>query len=178
MHIRVATGLDRDDVHRVNWDAFPESERELVSSLAVNLLSEKTTPATLSLVAEVDGAVVGHIAFSPVTIEHDDSWLGYILAPLAVQPKHQKRHIGSTLIESGIRQLSEMDIDISLIMVYGDPSYYGRFGFSADTANLYQPPYPLQYPFGWQAIALRPDPPLTSPLKIACVQSLCNPSLW
>jgi putative acetyltransferase len=86
--IRVATSLDRDDVREVHLCAFPEGDKQIVSTLAVNLLSEETSPKTISLVAEADGAVVGHIAFSPVTVFNNKSWQGYILAPLGVKPEY------------------------------------------------------------------------------------------
>ena len=82
MHIRIATKIDRDDIHNVHWSAFAEDERETVSKLAVNLLSEETTPQTISLVAESDGVVVGHVAFSPVAIDNNEKFQGYILALL------------------------------------------------------------------------------------------------
>ena len=68
MRIRIATSQDRNDVREVYLSAFPENEREIVSKLAINLLSEETTPQTISLVAEIEGAVVGQVSFSPVTI--------------------------------------------------------------------------------------------------------------
>jgi len=176
MSIRLATSLDRDDVRDVYLSAFPEGEREIVSKLAVNLLSEETTPQTISLVAETEGAVVGHVAFSPVTIDNNENFQGYILAPLGVKPDYQRRRIGSKLIESGMQQLAVMGVHI--LFVYGDPKYYGRFGFSADAADRYTPPYRFHYPFGWQAITLNECRIEESPVKIACVTSLCDPELW
>jgi putative acetyltransferase len=174
--IRIATGGDSDEIRSVHLSAFPAGQREIVSKLAVDLLSEETTPATLSLVAEAEGAVVGHVAFSPVTIGNTKTFQGYILAPLAVKPDHQKRRVGSQLVEVGIQRLSGMGAGI--IFVYGDPKYYGRFGFSVDVAEPYVPPYELQYPFGWQAIALQEFSDRISPVRIACVNSLCDPTLW
>ena len=127
MHIRMAISLDQDNIHSVHWSAFAEGEREIISKLAVNLLSEETTPQTISLVAETEGAVVGHVAFSPVTIGTDENYQGYILALLGVKPDYQKQRIGSQLIKSGMQRLSTMGVDI--LFVYGDPKYYGRFGF-------------------------------------------------
>ena len=176
MHIRVATSLDRDDIHSVHWSAFAEGEREIVSKLAVNLLSEESTPQTISLVAETEGIVVGHVAFSPVAIDNNEGIQGYILAPLGVKPDHQKCRIGSKLIDSGVQQLSITGVDI--LFVYGDPEYYSKFGFSVDAAECYIPPYKLQYPFGWQAITLNESGTEKSPIKIACVTSLCDPALW
>ena len=176
MHIRIATSLDREDIRRVHLCAFPEGEREIVSELAINLLSEEATPEIISLVAENDGAVLGHVAFSPVKIENNENLLGYILAPLGVKTKYQKCRIGSKLIENGLQRLLEMGVNI--LFVYGDPKYYSRFGFNTDAASRYTPPYKLQYPFGWQAIALNECKIAKAPVKIACVTSLCDPELW
>lgn len=176
MHIRDATSLDGDAIHSIYWSAFAEGERELVAKLAVNLLSEETTPHTISLVAESDGAVVGHVAFSPVAIENNNGVQGYILAPLAVKPEYQKRRIGAKLVNTGIQQLSDDGVDI--VLVYGDPDYYGRFGFAPGAAEQFLPPYELQYAFGWQGLALSERGAATSPARIACVKSLNDPALW
>ena len=148
----------------------------MVARLAVDLLSEETTPPTLSLVAVTEGIVVGHVAFSPVTAEGIEDFRGHILAPLAVQPDHQRRHVGSLLVESGMRQLSGMGTD--LLLVYGDPEYYGRFGFSADVAERCVPPYELEYPFGWQGIVLSARGIPESTFTLDCVASLRDPALW
>ena len=174
--IREATSLDRDDVRDIHLCAFPEGENQIVSTLAVNLLSEETSPKTISLLAEADGAVVGHIAFSPVTVNNNNSWKGYILAPLGVKPEYQKRDIGSKLIESGMERLAKMGVNV--LFVYGDPNYYGKFGFDADTASGYSPPYELQYPFGWQAIILNEGVFTKSSVKISCIDPLNDPALW
>ena len=176
MNLRIAKIQDQNDIQRVHLCAFPEGEREIVSKLAIDLLSEEMTPQTISLVAETDGAIVGHIAFSPVTIDNNDNFQGYILAPLGVKPDYQKRHIGSKLIEYGMQQLSIMGVNV--VFVYGDPKYYGRFGFSADAAHQYTTPYKLQYPFGWQAIMLNKCDIEKSPVTITCITSLCDPKLW
>jgi putative acetyltransferase len=174
--IRVATNLDRDDVREIHMCAFPEGEKQIVSTLAVNLLSEETSPKTISLVAETNDAVVGHIAFSPVSVNNNKSWEGYILAPLGVKPEYQKRQIGSKLIESGMERLSKLGVNV--LFVYGDPKFYGKFGFNADLASGYSPPYELQYPFGWQAIILNQGVFTESTVKISCVDPLNDAELW
>jgi putative acetyltransferase len=175
-HIREATNLDRDDVREVHLSAFPEGEREMVATLAVNLLVEATSPSTIALVAEIGEVVAGHIAFSPVTLGKNEKRAGYILAPLGVKPEFQKQRIGSDLIESGKKRLSESGVNV--LLVYGDPKYYGRFGFSAGAASSYLPPYQLTYPHGWQAVALNEEEAVESTLKVSCVASLCDPELW
>ena len=152
MNIRIATTQDQDAIRRLYWSAFPERENEIVATLAVELLAERSALPIISLVAEMEDDVVGHVAFSPVEIANQATIQAYILAPLAVRPGVQKQRIGSALVEYGMQRLSAMGVDI--IFVYGAPEYYGRFGFSADTAQGYSAPYPLQYPFGWQAVAI------------------------
>jgi len=176
MRIRIATSQDRNDIREVYLSAFPENEREIVSKLAINLLSEETTPQTISLVAEIEGAVVGQVSFSPVTIDKNVNLLGYILAPLGVKPDYQKRLIGSKLIEDGMKKLKKAGVNI--LFVYGDPEYYNRFGFSADAACRYIAPYKLQTPFGWQATVLNKFSTAESTVKLTCVTSLCDPELW
>lgn len=176
IRIREAKNHDRENIREVNLCAFPEGENKIVSTLAVSLLSEETIPETISLVAEIDAAVVGHIAFSPVSVESNEKWKGYILAPLGVKPEYQKRQVGSKLIESGIERITKKGVNA--LFVYGDPKYYGKFGFNADAAIRYMPPYELQYPFGWQAIALNEVGSTESILRISCVASLCDSELW
>ena len=176
MHIRAATKRDQGEIREIHLCAFPTSEGQLVSELAVSLLSEKTTPPTISLVAEADSTLIGHVAFSPVTADGNDELKGYILAPLGVKPDYQKRGIGSHLIETGLQQLTDMDVDV--LLVYGDPQYYSRFGFNPDIAERYIPPYSLQYPFGWQGITLNERTTPTSPVRINCVPSLRDPQQW
>lgn len=174
--IREATHLDQESIREVYLCAFPKREKHIVAALAVSLLYEHSSPEAISLVAEIDGEVVGHAAFSPVAIDNNVRWKGYILAPLGVKPRYQRRRIGSQLIASGIEQLSEMAVNV--LFVYGDPKYYARFGFKAETASKYLPPYELQYPFGWQAIILQDEGSTQQYVKIVCVPSLRDPTLW
>lgn len=176
MNIRTATNQDRDDIQRVHLCAFPESENDIVSKLAMDLLSEKTTPQTISCVAEIHGAIIGHIALSPVIVDHHENFLGYILAPLGVKPDFRKRRIGSKLVEYSLNWLSVMGVNV--VFVYGDPKFYGRFGFSAESAHQYTAPYKLLYPFGWQAIVLHECFIEKQTHAITCVTSLRDPQLW
>jgi putative acetyltransferase len=81
---------------------------------------------TVSLVAEMDGRVIGHIAFSPVTLsDGTPDWYG--LGPVSVLPEHQRRGFGRALIEEGLSRLRDMDARGCCLV--GHPHYYGRFGF-------------------------------------------------
>jgi putative acetyltransferase len=176
VYIRIATNLDRDGILAIYSNAFPEVERSIVSKLAINLLADASASQSISLVAEAKSALVGHIAFSPVVVDDNENLKGYILAPLGVKQEYQQRRIGSQLVESGMQRLLTRGVD--LLFVYGDPDYYGRFGFSVAAATPYIPPYPLQYPFGWQAMVLNERNFDESPVKIECVTPLCDPVLW
>ena len=81
---------------------------------------------TLSLVAEIEGRVVGHIAFSPVIIsDGTKGWYG--LCPVSVLPEYQKQVIGKSLINEGLSLLKELGGQGCALV--GDPNYYKRFGF-------------------------------------------------
>lgn len=174
--IREAAPPDRNGIRSVHLRAFPEGENQLVATLAVNLLGEQTEPRTFALVAELDGDIVGHVAFSPVAAAGCNRWIGYILAPLGVVPGHQKTGIGSRLVERGVELLSRHMANA--VFVYGDPKYYSRFGFSAEAALKFVAPYELTYPFGWQARVLRDGGSPVGVMKLSCVPSLRDPALW
>ncbi len=96
---------------------------------------------TISLVAETDGKVVGHIAFSKVTINDEfNDWYG--LAPVSIEPKYQNKGIGSKLIKEGIKLLQ--NINAKGCVLLGEPGYYQRFGFEANQ-QLVLPGVPAEY---------------------------------
>jgi putative acetyltransferase len=175
MQIKTAIAQDCTAIREIHLDAFPAEECVLIADLAVRLLTEPSTPQTLSWVAVIEDTIVGHLALSPVKLTGNNDFLGYLLAPLAVKSNHQNQNIGSTLVKFSLQQMQTLGVP--LVFVYGDPNYYGRFGFEAAIASPYPPPYPLQYPFGWQAIALTPTATLPQG-KLDCVAPLHNPQLW
>jgi putative acetyltransferase len=81
---------------------------------------------TVSLVAEYEGQVVGHIAFSPVTIS-DGSKDWYGLGPISVLPALQRQGIGKALVQEGLSLLKRLGAQGCCLV--GDPNYYRRFGF-------------------------------------------------
>ena len=95
---------------------------------AVDLLRQ-AGQVVISLVAEEDGLIVGHILFSPVTIEPEYPGVRMLgLAPLAVTPSHQGRGIGSRLVQEGLLRCKDAGYDA--VVVLGHPTYYSRFGFT------------------------------------------------
>ena len=81
---------------------------------------------TVSLVAEMDGRVIGHIAFSPVTIsDGTPNWYG--LGPVSVLPEHQRKGIGNALIREGLSRLKDMNAQGCCLVEH--PDYHMKFGF-------------------------------------------------
>ncbi len=121
---RAETPADQAAVRRVNQLAFgTDDEANLVDALR-----DHASPY-ISLVAVEDGQIVGHIFFSPVTIESETSTFTAIgLAPMAVLPEYQRRGIGSALVGYGLRECRRIDHDI--VVVVGHAEYYPRFGFT------------------------------------------------
>ncbi len=123
MNIRKEKDSDKENIWKVNADAF---ETEAEANL-VNALRDSGIPF-ISLVAEKDEEIVGHILFTPVELIGDDSGLKLMgLAPMAVLTKLQKKGIGSQLIKTGIKHCSTQDYDA--VVVLGHPEYYPKFGF-------------------------------------------------
>ncbi len=82
----------------------------------------------MSLVAIADGAVVGHILFSPVALPGSPDVAMMGLAPLAVAPQGQRRGVGGALVRAGLAACERLAIDA--VVVLGHPDYYPRFGFA------------------------------------------------
>ena len=148
VEIRPESDQDRQAVWNVNRAAFEtEEEANLVDALRDGGYVE------VSLVAEVDGEVVGHILFSRLPIVTNFGTVDALsLAPMAVMPSYQRRGIGSKLVAAGLETCREHGH--RLVVVLGHPEFYPRFGFSAKLAR------PLESPFGggeaWMAMELVP----------------------
>jgi putative acetyltransferase len=96
---------------------------------------------TVSLVAETEGTIIGHVAVSPVAISDGSrDWFG--LGPISVAPEYQRRGIGSRLMCEALRVLRERGAAGCVLL--GEPAYYSRFGFEADP-GLTLPRVPAEY---------------------------------
>jgi len=114
---------DMDSICYVNEQAFGQKEEaKLVEKL------RNRDVVTLSLVAVQDEQIVGHILFSPVTVESDCSNFEAItLAPMAVLPEYQRQGVGSQLVQFGLKECRNLGHEV--VVVLGHSDYYPRFGF-------------------------------------------------
>jgi len=124
--LRSETDADVSAINEVTIAAFrtlgisDQTEQFIIKALrAANAL-------TISLVAELDGRIVGHIAFSPVTIS-DGTKNWYSLGPVSVLPEYQRQGIGKALIQEGLSRLKGMKAKGCCLV--GHPDYYRQFGF-------------------------------------------------
>lgn len=120
--IRPEQPSDASGVRSVHEAAFPTvAEANLVEKL------RKNGKASVSLVAEAEGSIVGHILFSPVTFDPPVAVVAHGLAPMAVLPGHEKHAVGRRLVQNGLAESHSKGA--CMVVVLGDPGYYGRFGF-------------------------------------------------
>ena len=147
MLIRKEKDTDREQISQVTIAAFntlPISNH--TEHFIVNAL-RAAGALTLSLVAEIDGRIVGHLAFSPLTIsDGTKNWFG--LGPISVLPELHRQGIGKALLNRGLSLLQDMRAQGCALV--GDPNYYRRFGFRNYPQLIYEgvpPEFFLALPF-------------------------------
>jgi putative acetyltransferase len=135
MIIRKETASDIEAITEVTITAFKtlpisnHTEQFIINALRT------ANALTISLVAEIKDKIVGHIAFSPVTIS-DGSIGWYGLGPISVLPEYQKLGIGQSLINEGLSALK--DLGGQGCALVGDPNYYKRLGFRNYPELIYE----------------------------------------
>jgi len=173
--VRNSEEKDIDQILKVICSAFEENESEIIKKLVTDLFKEKSSPLVRSLVFEQDKEIIGYISFSPIYIESNNV-SGYLLAPLAVSPKYQKNGIGTNLITTGIKILIKDNVDV--LLVYGDPAYYKRFGFSEEIGKKFIPPFSLEYPFGWLGLSINDTNIPKQSHRFKCLEAFNKKELW
>ena len=148
MIIRLETPDDKEAIEQVTIAAFDgKSYSSQTEHLIINHLRE-VGALSLSLVAEREGRVIGHVAFSSVTIDGiDKNWYG--LGPVSVLPAFQKQGVGSQLIPEGLAIIHVRGARGCVLE--GSPAYYQRFGFKSYPQLYYEgapsPEYFMALPF-------------------------------
>lgn len=142
MKIRFEQPSDDRAISEVIRQAFgQDNEVRLVQEIRK---SDRYIP-DLSLVAEVDGVIVGHILFSYIDLVNDVTYKVLSLAPVAVHPLFQKQGIGSALVQEGLMKANAMGETMAIVL--GDPLFYGRFGFEPSIRYGIESPFPVPEDF-------------------------------
>jgi putative acetyltransferase len=146
--VREEQPADRDQIRKVNEAAFGRAdEADLIDALRLEGV------VLLSLVAELEGQVIGHILFSRMSVETAQCPVAAVsLAPMAVLPEHQGRQVGSQLVRRGLDDLRLRGERI--VIVLGHAEYYSRFGFTPAKAQHLASPFP---PEAFMALELSED---------------------
>ncbi|KAG1272769.1 hypothetical protein G6F65_011471 [Rhizopus arrhizus] len=147
--LRNEAAADIAAIHALTAAAFATAEHSShTADFIVDALRARGELA-VSLVAEVDGERVGHVAISPVAVSDGSSgWFG--LGPISVLPGWQGQGIGAALMHAALEALRQQGARGCVLL--GEPGYYGRFGFRAEP-GLILPGVPAEY---FQALCLRP----------------------
>lgn len=135
IQIRPERSEDVETIHALTVAAFKPMAYSSQTEAKIVVGLRAAGALALSLVAVQDEALVGHVAFSPVTINDiEGDWYG--LGPVSVWPERQRQGIGQALIRDGLQRLKVLPASGCVLL--GNPSYYRRFGFEHDPALIYR----------------------------------------
>ncbi|GAJ92195.1 N-acetyltransferase [Agrobacterium rhizogenes] len=135
MLIRHETPEDVDAIHDLTWTAFKPMPFSDDTEVDILRTLRASGDLAISLVAEEDGKILGHVAFSRVKIDGvDNGWFG--LGPISVAPERQRQGIGKALIAKGLELLDGMGA--SGCALIGNPNVYRHAGFESDGRLTYQ----------------------------------------
>ena len=139
--IRKEQSGDVERIHDVTVSAFLDAPHtDHTEQFIVKALRDSGV-LSISLVAEIEGGIVGYVALSPVTIsDGSDQWYG--LGPISVHPINQGQGVGSVLMNAAIEELKRINAKGCVLL--GDPDYYHRFGFKPEE-GLVLPDVPAEY---------------------------------
>lgn len=140
--LRHSTETDRPAISQIHLAAFGEQQGAEIAELVDALLDDPTARPLLSLVAELEGSLIGHVLFTKATLLPDKNATSVqLLAPLAVASEFHSQGVGKHLIQEGLKRLKEARVD--LVFVLGHPGYYPKAGFQPAGVLGFDAPYPI-----------------------------------
>lgn len=156
-------------------DSEGAAEGELVAALAANLISKTAEHDIFVFTALEGGRTIGSTIFTRLHYLEDDRVV-FLLSPVAVATRHQRKGVGQALIKFGLNALRAHGVGV--VMTYGDINFYAKVGFAQVGQDVARPPLALQYPEGWLGQSL--DNPRLEPIKgpSTCVEALSNQAYW
>jgi predicted N-acetyltransferase YhbS len=179
MKIRESSLLDRPLIESVHMQAFGEQQGGEIAGLVHDLFGDPTAQPLLSLVCVEGEQITGHILFSKAVVTQSPEPVNArILAPLAVVPEARGRGRGGNLVQEGLRQLQQSQVE--LVFVLGHPGYYPRFGFTPAGALGFEAPYPMpdEHAAAWMVQELCPGIIGSVRGTVQCSDVLNKPEHW
>lgn len=168
-----------EEAVRLFADTFTASEGaeegRLVAGLAHDLLASSSAADSFLFIAEDAGALAGAALFTRLRFPEDPQE-AFILSPMAVAPRFQRRGTGQTLIHHALAALRAAGA--KLVMSYGDPAYYAKSGFEQVSEAMIAPPQPLSHPHGWIGQSLTGEALSAVRGPCLCAEPLNNPAYW
>ncbi|MGH1429716.1 MAG: GNAT family N-acetyltransferase [Neptuniibacter sp.] len=168
----------KEEVANLFTSVFTSSESEkegvLVGGLSSELASNIDNKETICFGACENGSLIGAIFFT--RLKFNDPIQVYMLAPVAVSTEFQGRGIGQKLINYGLNELRNRSV--SIVVTYGDPSFYSKIGFQSLSEDLIQAPLKLSMPIGWLGQTLTGEPIPSIKERPVCVKEFNNPVYW
>jgi len=168
----------QEEVANLFTSVFTTSEGEkegmLIGGLSSELASSIDNEETICFGAYENGSLIGSIFFT--RLKFNDPIQVYMLAPVAVSTEHQGRGIGQALINYGLNELKKRSV--SVVVTYGDPSFYSKVGFQALPEELIQAPQKLSMPFGWLGQSLTAEPIPAIDERPTCVKEFNDAVYW
>ena len=151
-----------------------KKEGNVVSTLSFKLAKLIDEKNIIGIEGKINNKIVAYIFLTKLSFKED--CLVYLLAPVAVDNKIQKKGIGKKIIKFGIKYLKKHKVDI--LMTYGDPSYYSKVGFKKTKVSIVPAPYKLSQPIGWLINKISSKKLNKFKSKPNCVRPFRNKKLW
>ena len=151
-----------------------KKEGNIIGTLSFKLAKLIDERNIIGIEGKINNKIVAYAFLTKLSFKED--CLIYLLAPVAVDNRIQKKGVGKKIIKFGIKYLKEHKVDI--LMTYGDPSYYSKFGFKKTKVSIIPPPYKLSQPIGWLINKISSKKINKFKSKPNCVRPFRNKKLW
>ena len=179
LKIRRSIESDQAKISNIHSETFGKKKGPEIAALVSGLFHDPTAQPLLSLVAEDNGRMIGHILFTKASIKGAPELVSVrLLAPLAVLPEVQNQGIGGLLIQEGLERLKGEGV--KLVFVLGHPDYYPRSGFIPAGVFGFEAPYPIpeEHAGAWMVQELHAGVMGRIKGRVACSQVLNQPEHW
>ena len=178
MNYQILDKKNQKEIEQLFTSVFTSSEGEnegmLIGELSSKLASNIDNKETICFGAYEGELLIGSIFFT--RLQFNDPINVYMLAPVAINTKHQGKGIGQALINYGLIELQKRSVNVAI--TYGDSSFYSKVGFKSLSTNVIQSPLELSMPAGWLGQSLTADPIPTIHERPTCVKDFNNPVYW